>query len=396
MYNRRYFRQYVMLKGSTQFFSQGSKLAGNAVIEIKNGKGRISVEAQGLRMPSKLRVFFMFPDGEVELGALTENGQGRGILKQEFWPDKIGEGWKIEGLEGIAAYDRESLVFSGSVKEHFHPRKLHQAEVLTVESEEPPSPALEEIKMEKPKEEVVEKMEDQKEETAPKEPIKEQKEETTPKEPIEEQKEETAPKEEDRNKILEEALLTAASSGNMHDTFRRIASQFRKEMDMLQAAGILTPEEAARVMGEETKGQEEKPSSPPAAVCFQEEKRENKAQTSKGKKGHDPIEDIFADHEHLFPFPTAQGEWVSITPREIALLPVKSCRMISSSFVSAGFHKYRHLILGRQEGKLYLGVPDRFFVDQAINRVQAGYRKFLNCEEGETKDGCCGYWMMNL
>ena len=159
------------------------------------------------------------------------------------------------------------------------------------------------------------------------------------------------------------------SEKEAHNTFREITMKFNKELIELEKTGVLTSEEINLIMGD------------------------------KHQKSGNNIDYIFRTYRKIKPF-NIQGDniWISITLNDLVLLPFESCRFMKNPFISSGYRKYNHLILGRKNDKsiYYLGVPDSYSSDYILQAAQIGFNEFLTFEGVTPKEGDYGYWLMNF
>lgn len=94
--------------------------------------------------------------------------------------------------------------------------------------------------------------------------------------------------------------------------------------------------------------------------------------------------------------PTAR----KITRREISLLPRKYWFLANNSFLLHGYHNYSHLLLVKEEGHLWLGVPGIYDPREARAADLFGFPQFtreyvplLNLSEDERNDSAdFGHW----
>lgn len=169
--------------------------------------------------------------------------------------------------------------------------------------------------------------------------------------------------------FVEAAELAAAP---MEDTFRQIARRFRRELDELENAGVLSKKEIAE-LGVKPGG-----NSIPLRCS---------------------ADLLLRYNERLNPFAEAMDcVWVRISPRDMGVLPLPNLRLLNHPFVLSANRKYRHLLLGFQpEGKGYvLGVPDVYSEEYRIKAGRLGFLEFKCCEGGDPYQGKYGYWLQYL
>lgn len=97
MYNRKYDKVFIMMKQETYGYSDGQKqIAGNVSIEIRNGKGKLSVYVQGLRQLSKgiYKIYLICAKTGIAQGIaacmMEVDGKGQGNSRWEFDVDSVG------------------------------------------------------------------------------------------------------------------------------------------------------------------------------------------------------------------------------------------------------------------------------------------------------------------
>ena len=102
MYNRRYEKVFLMLRQETAGYAIGKRPPwGSCVMELKNGKGRLHLTAQGLK-PFGYEVYVLAGEESIFCGQLwPEKKEGRCELKWDFDPDGIGAGKRAEELHTV-------------------------------------------------------------------------------------------------------------------------------------------------------------------------------------------------------------------------------------------------------------------------------------------------------
>lgn len=108
IYSRKYSRNFIPLKQDNQNYSLDFRPAlGKCLIEIKDGKGKITVYAQGIKPDNQYSVELMcFEKGNLKnasIGNLSVDSSGKGEIKADFDPENVlNTGNKIEDFNIVA------------------------------------------------------------------------------------------------------------------------------------------------------------------------------------------------------------------------------------------------------------------------------------------------------
>ncbi|MDO4530594.1 MAG: hypothetical protein Q4C06_01325 [Bacillota bacterium] len=350
MYNRRYEKVFLMLRQETAGYGTGKRPPwGSCVMELKNGRGRLQLTIQGLKAGS-YEVYAMAGEETIFCGLVQPQGkEGRCGLKWDFDPDKLGSGRTAEELhtvlvmaEGLAAPLTAYFKGKQDWKKDFKRREraeilLEAAEMLEgMEKREAPKARIDYSEGGKGAEEY--EAEEKRERNGSEAAAEERKERNINGAIAEEQKE------------------------SYHGSFQGLLAKFRRELEELEEAGILSPKEteAIRSSGE-----------PPR--CVQEK-------TEQG---------LFAAHRETSPF--GDGiPWKCLTPDELSLLAEIPLHWRQEFFFLLPGRKYHHLILQEKEEGIYLGLPSYYREEDAKEGERFGFREFRPVE------GDRGYWMCFL
>lgn len=278
MYQRRYDKVYLMLRQEAAGYGLGGRAPwGSCVMELKNGKGRLTVQVQGLRpLPrAQYDVYALLATTKgqqtyVHCAALQIDAQGSGKMEWDFLPDDIANGYQAEDLFAVlittttqgkqiaplAAYfgarrewrscftqdnmrgeeekdlcAAEALPYMKNNTESFgNEISANAANVISLPSEKPKKVA-QEATSEKTKEKTNEKSK-------------------------EKNKEETQEK---GNPKAQSQEVQTQPTESYHGNFRGLLQKFRDEMTQLQEMGILSEEESQRILG--TKSTDNMPQS---------------------------------------------------------------------------------------------------------------------------------------
>ena len=391
MYNRKYEKIMFILRpeaGGTE----RRNASGSCTIEIKNGKGKLVLYAQGLHNQSKpYRVYLISADLKrtwgIDAGVLETDLKGKGKLKWEFDPDDVaGSKLAIEKFNtvAVAKKDKDTHQIDAPLagyqgqktqwKDNFVEFTKEYCKEVERELEEE-AKAAEKEKTEQP----------QKTETAYLESDEKPNETEAREDEIKEESIEAAVQAEEEQMKTEEsepAMIYATAKdfyedfrmqegeGTAASTFKTITKRFHEELTKLEEQGVLSKEEMAYINGDKTE------------------------QKLRG------IDYCFANNEKITPFFDRSNEWIRISSDELWLLPIKNCKLPKHPFVLCGEKKYRHLLLGkdvsRGEGTYLLGVPDEYAAKNSMKAASLGFKRFDCCQDAEIKEGGYGYWIMDI
>ena len=115
MYNRKYYKKYVILDCETRGFGLWGKIpAGTCSLEIKNGKALITMVIQGLTpgAEGQYELYFIF-DGEdgykgSEICTVPINSIGSSKFKYSFDPNNVnGTGFRAEDIKAAAVISKD-------------------------------------------------------------------------------------------------------------------------------------------------------------------------------------------------------------------------------------------------------------------------------------------------
>ena len=183
------------------------------------------------------------------------------------------------------------------------------------------------------------------------------------------------------NTELQAAEAAVEQMASPHDTFRIIAEKFRRELDMLDEMGIL---DKSVILGENSSNKSDKTlkkTEKMKAVDDIKEKAQDIRQPANEK------EMLFEKNEKLN---VGGGTlWVKADYREMYFIP-SAIVELRKLFVKNGARKGNHVIVGKNNGKYYIGIPGS--ENQRENAENNGYYDFLSINE----KGSEGYWIKEL
>lgn len=111
-------------------------------------------------------------------------------------------------------------------------------------------------------------------------------------------------------------------------------------------------------------------------------------------------------YQQLHPF--GDKTYISLTPKDFIILRKEYQQLVNNSFLLHGYYNYRHLILGKEEGKegdiYYLGVPGTYYDREKMVAVMFGFEGFeASGREEAAKEsgfamppGTFGYYMKRV
>ena len=112
-----YSRTFITLKqGCNDYVKDIRGCVGRAIVEIRNGRGRLLLQAQGLKSDNDYRVCVLSKDDSVEVDRpLYVNNSGRGEVKWEFKPDGV-----LSDIRALAVLVKDKAPLIGFVKEEYN------------------------------------------------------------------------------------------------------------------------------------------------------------------------------------------------------------------------------------------------------------------------------------
>lgn len=403
MFNRRYDKVFIMLRQEISGFSLGERpIWGSCTMEIKNGNGRFTTYVQGLKKLSDGRRYELYAIAGkaggsigISLGIIDIDIFGKGELKFDFDPENVAKtGLAVEAfnviavmikndtkqnmgiLAPLAGYRENKINWRNNFNEFssIKERCIIFAAEKTLEKEE--------VKQEN---EIKEKMKQEAEQ--------EQKKEETEKlklveeiKHIEKQQEQIVELQKDnleqnkKEKIQQKKefaksddfygeFAVSAQEKDAQNTFHEIAQKFKKELEELEKAGILSNKELQKINV-----------------------------MPKRKREESDIDYIFRNNDIVNPFVDKNGfQWRSISIEELVLLPFDSCRFMKHPFIVSGYRKYKHLLLGRDlESNYFLGVPDKYLQEYNEDAKHMGFLEFKACDGVKSKEKGYGYWIKSI
>lgn len=357
---RRYEKQFLMLRKDATGFAIGTKQPwGSCILELKNNTGRLSLSVNSLRRHTDGYPVYAIAQKEntpyrFYCGRISPDLMGKANLTWDFHPDDMdGTNVSAEHLVAIAVLedlkrptaplvafvnnpcDWRSLFLQAEQRSSKTAPETAQKPTLTLITT-PPAVSVQ------PQENVLQSVPDAydfSEDAA-----------TASAEEIPEEKKEPP----------EEKPLSAAESNPFQagGDFRALLAAFRKEMEELEAAGILQPQKTT-------------------------------AQTAKEPAKEEPdLLTPFMKNPCLYPF--GEDTYYCISRKELALLPMFSPQMLHDPFFMVAERKYRHFLIGKQADGIYIGVPD--VADAPTPKEDLGFGVFLPL----TQDRTHGYWMKKI
>lgn len=108
---------------------------------------------------------------------------------------------------------------------------------------------------------------------------------------------------------------------------------------------------------------------------------------------NDKWQELLKNYRKVHPFGDKR-ECILLEPGELAILRKEFQGLKHNSFLLHGFYNYRHLILGKEEEKYYLGVPGVLFEREKAAAVMFGFERFET--EGEEAVGKFGYYIRTV
>lgn len=104
---------------------------------------------------------------------------------------------------------------------------------------------------------------------------------------------------------------------------------------------------------------------------------------------------IFASRPGMYPFDDDEMQvCVQISPVDFSDFPKAFWRMGSNSFLLQGYYNYRHLLLARDQSKIYIGIPGQYHRRDKYLAEIFGFGRFKGVHNKSVRLGDFGYWLM--
>lgn len=115
-----YSRVFIALKQSCQEYAKDVRgSVGRCIIELRNGAGRLILQAQGLRSDCDYRVCILSRDTYAEVSRpLYVDGTGKGEVKWEFSPKEIGI--EVSDIKAVAVLVKDKAPLIGFVEGEYN------------------------------------------------------------------------------------------------------------------------------------------------------------------------------------------------------------------------------------------------------------------------------------
>lgn len=106
---------------------------------------------------------------------------------------------------------------------------------------------------------------------------------------------------------------------------------------------------------------------------------------------------IFSTRANMYPFEDDEmEECVQISPADFSDFPKRYWQLGSNTFLLQGYYNYRHLILARTDGKMYLGIPGQYHRRDKYLADMFGFGRFKGIHKRQERLGDFGYWLMEI
>lgn len=108
----------------------------------------------------------------------------------------------------------------------------------------------------------------------------------------------------------------------------------------------------------------------------------------------DKWEQILESYERIHPYGD-ERVYVKLEPKDFIILQAKYQHLVNNSFLLHGFYNYRYIILGKEQGGYYLGVPGVFYEREKMVALMFGFEAF-ECPGGTARAGEFGYYLRKV
>lgn len=421
MYQRRYDKVFIMLRQETNGFSFGQQQVwGSSTMEIKNGRGKLSLSVQGLRPLAKKEPYSIYlvagKGAEMQpifCGDLQVDAYGKGNLQWEFHPDQIGEnGFLAEDLHTLVvlAQTEDTAGIQAPLVGYFGERMQWKSAFLQRKQEA--KKPVEEVKKEAKKE--VEKEREAPSNSLAKLEVDSLKE---GEKPIAKQEERPVEKRETVQETLKEPKRSAETyetgtiprknkESDFHQNFKEMLAKFQGELQLLEKAGILQEKDLEKINGkggfpqgetlmvEMEKTEQAKKAEP----IRKEEKMEQQEQEGTSLDFLELTKEAFAQCPRMErALDDGKRRWKKISKTELSVLPKEIFQCRNHPLFVMAEQRYGHFLLGEEEGsQFYFGLPmDKMMVTQE-NEVPFPIVERLPCQAQRKQGECEEYWICKI
>ncbi|MCL2698786.1 MAG: hypothetical protein FWE68_00570 [Defluviitaleaceae bacterium] len=377
-----YSRAFITLKQDRSGYGLKSREpSGRAVIEVKNGKGKITVSVQELKGEVGYRAYIVSSTNDcvaVKIGSLRADERGKAELKWEFDPfDVERTGIQIEAFDVVAvvvqSQGENAWVLTGyrgdtvRFKEKFHEAVTREKAVVESQQEPPQEPTVAEIQSEP---EPVECLDEPQIEEAQTEKVQtDEPDDESGFEPLvmftEEEAEVAAASEPEEAPEDVKTQSEPEPQPDPHAKFKSMAQRFNKELEELET-----------LMHESTDARQ--------------------------KHRPDAMKTIMENNAAMVPFKSGLEDvkWVRISLKDLAHLPRNCWKLSYDPYINFVFSKYKHLMLGAYDDqpRYILALPDAFDASRERHAKQLGFDLFKPSDNviEEHRDAEYGYWLMEF
>lgn len=400
-----------MLRQEMNGFSLGQRPAwGSCIMEIKNNKGKFTLNIQGLKKLNDNRDYTLYVIGGkagkadgISCGRIEVDNFGKGELRWEFDPDNIcGTGLSVEELHTIAIVvgGQQQYGLTAPIAGYFAEKvnwktKFHELAKRTTSgsvSKQAVKPTIAESQVASQPKESIENIQVPETKLTKEKEINFQNstliaaESATLEEPVEVNEVHT--NETAALKMVGNTLSEKEGKNNFQENFKNMLLQFQKELSNLEKHGVLTPEDIKKI-------------NPSSQETIKTEKVESVERIKeKAEIKQEPLSDIeyiFQKNDAIIPFVSDDFTWRCICMEELSVLPVSTLTLMHHIFSIHSYRKYKHFVLGRNEaGKMYLGLPNHYNPEDKKIASQLGFQKFRPCGSEKVERNCHGYWITEI
>ena len=391
MDKRGYYRKTLILKQETESFLKEQPKTAVATIEVKNGRGKVTVKGEGLSGSHAYLVGMKKGENRcVDLGLIgsvfdPNNVSKSGMEVQAFdilvvgkADEEISFPWwsfigymdkKREWRRGLKTGINENVEVIEEINENVEVVEEINENVEVIEESVKLENVVQEkidtlnalVNKESLKEELIKK-----EEALPIDAFLKDKTPEDPPLPIDEMLEANAIKKEKNQEEI-------------HEAFRKIVKNFSKEM-----------KDSHKVISVVDLRQNSKEAD---AVLADKENSEVQEVLKEA------VDYMFETNQRIMPFKSDESTWIRVSTRELWALPIDHT-FLKDEIIAYSFRRYNHLLLSRYEnGSIFLAIPDFYSSSFRVEVMKLGAVDF-RCDFDNPDecygDGTFGYWILKL
>ncbi|MCL2253210.1 MAG: DUF6128 domain-containing protein [Lachnospiraceae bacterium] len=196
--------------------------------------------------------------------------------------------------------------------------------------------------------------------------------------------------------LPEEPADNSESSENKEtviDTETEIASDEKNEAVHTEVTSkdIKASEADTNIAEEELFVSDNDIAAPTFAAAYQDDMRQILHDL---RKTPDKWQQLLKNYKQINPY-NDERLYISLEPKDFVIIGSEYQHLSQNSFLLHGFYNYKHIILGKENNEIYLGVPGVYYEREKMVAMMFGFEAF-ECEGGNAENGKFGYYLKKV